>query len=154
MTIRNSEVFIAAREVEASLLGAILIEATRPGSTVTEETRTIVSPDDFLDFRFHDNQHARIYAAMLACKNPPNQIVVAKEMDNEGTLRKGDCVYLCRLVADCPCSLDYISYAQAVAEYSLKRQLQYHITRGNFDKTESLLRERKDRPRFTGGISP
>jgi len=148
---KNSEVFIATREAEGALLGAILIEAAGGSRQVIDEVRFMVELTDFLDAPFYDDQHTRLYLAMLSCADPPNQVVVAKEMYNEGTLRKGDCSYLCTLISTCPCSLDYKYYAKAVADYSLKRKLDYHTNKGNFEKARALLNKR-NKPKYTGGI--
>jgi len=113
--------------------------------------RQIVQPGDFLDSRFYDALHTRIYKAMLTCEGPPNQIAVAREMNRQGTLRRGDCEYLVHLVSECPCSLDYSHYAKAVADYSLQRKLGHHVRKGNYDKAQVLLKKRT-KPKFTGGI--
>lgn len=149
---QDSEVFTATREAEGALLGAILVEASRGNRQAIHEVKFIVEPTDFLDAPFYDDQHTRIYRAMLSCADPPNEVVVAKQMDNEGTLRKGDCSYLCMLIATCPCSLDYEYYAKAVADYSLKRKLHYNTNKGNFKKARALLNNR-NKPKYTGGIT-
>jgi len=143
--MRAQEQLTAIREAEMALLGSILIYPD-----VIGEVRQAIHPQDFADHRFRDNLHTRIYEAMLSCQHP-DQITVAREMNRRGTLRRGDCTYLCRLVAEVPCPLDYMYYAQAVAEYSLKRKLQYHTAEGNYDKARMLL-DKKAKPHFRGGI--
>jgi len=117
------------------------------------EIAAIMQPSDFLDHRFHDNQHSRIFSAMVSCLHP-DQIGVAEGMHKQGTLKLGDVAHMNLCIAETPCSLDYLHYARAVAGYSLRRQLEYHTARGNFDKARSLLHENKGKPRFTGGILP
>lgn len=108
----------ARRQAERSLLGAILLEGSVSDSPCIQEMRQLLKVEDFQDSHFSDNLHARIFKAMTTTKDPPNEVVVAQEMNKEGTLRTGDCAYLCSLIADCPCSLDWDSYAEAVLEYA------------------------------------
>lgn len=110
------EVFEATREAEMALLGAILIMAS-----IEDVPKLEVSPEDFLDYGLYDNKHTRIYQAMLKCQRP-HQINVARELNRQNKLKKYDCAYLSRLVATCPFPLDYLEYANAVKEYSNKRQ--------------------------------
>ena len=110
------EVLTATREAERGLLGAILIQASYT-ENVIGEVKSLVSPDDFLDAKQFDNKHSRIFKAMCECQQP-HQINVAQQMNRQGTLKPGDCAYLSYLVSNCPCSLDYLSYAQAIREYA------------------------------------
>jgi len=115
------------------------------------ELAAIVEPGDFLDHHRHDNQHSRIFLAMLSCSHP-DQIGAAQEMDRQGTLRAGDIAHMSLCIAETPCSLDYLHYARAVANYSLRRKINYYNQQGDYDKVQELLKKRK--PRFTGGIRP
>ncbi len=117
------EVFIATKEAEEALLGAILIESASAGTRdAIKEVSNIIVVSDFEDGQFHDGLRSRIYAAMLSCLEVPHQINVALELERTDKLHKGDCAYLCHLVSVCPCSLDYMDYAQAVISYSDKRK--------------------------------
>lgn len=115
----TSEIFEAIRQAEEALLGAILIESSYSANPVYE-IKFIVSASDFLDHNKYDNRHSRIYQAMLNCDRP-QQINVAIEMARQGTLKPRDCAHLSHCIAMCPCSLDYLSYAKVVKEYSLIR---------------------------------
>lgn len=144
------EVFEATRQAEMALLGTILIEsAGRARPELMREIAATVRSDDFLDYHRYDNQHSRIFSAMLSCSYP-DQIGVAQEMDRQGTLRTGDIAYMSLCIAETPCSLDYLHYARAVANYSLRRQIDYYNRKGDYDKVQELLKNHK--PRFTGGI--
>jgi len=121
----NAEIAEARREAEEALLGAILIESAFKG--VSESVRAaskLVRPEHFLGY--YDKQpmsrqpkRVRIYQAMLDCESPPHQITVAHQLFNTETLIAGDCAYLCHLVAVCPCSLDFESYALAIVGYAV-----------------------------------
>lgn len=108
----------ARRQAERALLGAILLEASVSDSPCIREVRQLLKVEDFLDSRLSDNLHARIFKAMTTTKKPPNEIVIAEEMYKEETLRVGDCAYLCSLIAECPSSLDWPYYAEAVLNYA------------------------------------
>ncbi len=116
------EALYATQEAEASLLGAILIESSDGNREAIDEVCQIIGVDDFLDFTLYDAKHARIFSAMVLGDGAPNQIVVAEEMNRRGLLRSGDCAYLRHLVAECPCSLDFPSYTQAVRDYADRRK--------------------------------
>lgn len=111
------ESLIARREAERALLGALLIEGTQLDYEPAKEVSAIVIPSDFLDSKFHEGQHTRIFTAMLQCPHP-HQIAVAQELNRTGQLRKGDIAYFLELVSECPCSLDYLEFAKIVAEYN------------------------------------
>jgi len=117
------EIYEARREAERALLGAILIEAACYHQAISE-VKKILSLADFLDAPFHKGQHARIFEAMTHLEYP-HQVSVAEKLNDMGKLQTGDCAYLCGLVADCPCSLDYMDYAQTVLNYSTKKKPQY-----------------------------
>ncbi|HEY4711435.1 MAG TPA: DnaB-like helicase N-terminal domain-containing protein [Dehalococcoidia bacterium] len=108
----------ARRQAERALLGAILLEGSVIDSPCIQEVRPLLKVEDFLDSRFSDNLHARIFKAIKTTKDRPNEIGVAEEMNKEGTLRTGDCAYLCSLIADCPSSLDWPYYVKAVLSYA------------------------------------
>lgn len=113
------ELIIATREAERALLGCLLVAGAIEQYPM-KQVRDIVSFDDFLDSKFYDNKHSRIYKAMLAFDNP-NQVNVALEMNRQNILRSGDCGYLRNLVADCVSSLDFMSFAKCVKGYSAQR---------------------------------
>jgi hypothetical protein len=121
------EQFTAAREAEAALLASILI-----APETLAEVREKVKPEDFQDARFHDNLHARIYRAMLTT-GLPNQVNVAKALDKAGRLQKGDCSYLCTLVAGA-IGIDTMEYAGAVLQYSRERQGQLSVEEEEIDQ--------------------
>ena len=148
---QTNELYVVTRKSEASLLGAILIESTRGTRLAIDYARLIVEPSDFTDSRFYDSLHTRIFQAMLSCKEPPNQVVVAEEMYNQGKLQKLDCSYLCTIVAECPDSLDYHIFANRVADHALSRKVNYHASKCDFNKVQTLIQKRK-KPKFSGGI--
>lgn len=104
---------------ESYLLGAILIESSyRNSRDAIEEVSKIVLPSSFADSGDQNNQHARIFEAMISCPEPPNEVVVAQEMDKKGTYKPGDAGYLCHLTSICPMSLDYPYYAKVAASHA------------------------------------
>lgn len=111
------EYYVARRDAERALLGALLIEGACHNSQAISEVKQILSPHDFLDNPFYQGQHARIFEAMTHLEYP-HQISVAEELNNTGKLLSGDCSYLVGLVADCPCSTAYMDFAKAVLNYS------------------------------------
>jgi len=117
----NMEVFIATREAERCLLGAILIQHALSTTylglpSAIESVRNIINPDDI-----YDQQNRRILTAMFNCQKP-HQINVAQELHRTDKLQRGDCTHMSHCIIECPCSLDYDSYAQAVKNYSNMRK--------------------------------
>jgi len=73
----------ARRQAERALLGAILLEGSVIDSPCIQEVRPLLKVEDFLDSRFSDNLHARIFKAIKTTKDRPNEIGVAEEMNKE-----------------------------------------------------------------------
>ncbi len=119
------ELFEARRQAEQALLGALLIEGACQNTQAISDVKKILSPQDFLDTPFYKGLHGRIFEAMTHLEFP-HQIAVAEELNNTGKLMKGDCAYLVGLVADCPCSVAYMDFAQTILNYSSgKKKPQY-----------------------------
>lgn len=116
----SPELKTAAVEAEESLLGALLIEATDFNNEAIKEVAQIITPQDFSDAYQGRGLRERIFTAMLSCPHP-DQVAVARELNRTGKLQRGDCAYLCHLVAVCPMSLDYMHYAEVVSQYSKLR---------------------------------
>ena len=124
--MKNYEQLEATTQAEEALLGAILIESTRGDREAIDIISGIVTLADFKGYLAsqpteRQSIHSRIFYAMVKSDNPPHQIVTAQTMNKLGLLQNGDCAYLCRLVSFCPCSLDYMDYANAVKDYSQQR---------------------------------
>ncbi len=117
MTVAEIE---AQQQAERALLGALLIEGSRRDNTAISEVKQKLPLACFSDAQFYNGIHARIFEAMTHCEFP-HQIAVAEEMTRTGKLQKGDCDYLVGLVAECPCSLDYMDYAQTILKYSFSK---------------------------------
>lgn len=110
----NDSVKEATYQAEESLIGSLLLMS---GSRKPiEEVVALLTPGDFLHFFTRD-----CFAAMINADGPPNQIIVAHELQRAGKLKAGDCASLAELVAKCPSPLDYLHYAKTVKEYSLQR---------------------------------
>ncbi len=107
----------ATLQAEESLLGAILIESSDNSTQAISEVNKIVKSEDF----YGVDRNSRVFEAMLRTEHP-HQIGVAQTLYRNGKLASGDISYLCHLVFQCPCSLDYLDYAKAVKTYSLARQ--------------------------------
>jgi replicative DNA helicase len=75
-----------------------------------------VKPSDFAD---KDNE--RIYNAMLLCDKPPHKSNVWQSLINNNLLQSGDVMRLSMAIVNCEMSLDFDDYADAVKNYSLKR---------------------------------
>ena len=118
----DNETYWAATEAEEALLGAILIESSNGSKDAITATSKVVSINDFTDYHRHGALRSRLYYAMLACKNPPHQINVARQLNIMGILKSGDCYQLAMLVATCPNCFLYEEYAKAIREYSEQRQ--------------------------------
>jgi|GEM_PF-3638884 replicative DNA helicase len=104
-----------AIEAERALLGAILIEGT--SENVIPIVSAILSVNDFNQ----ETPHIKIYNAMLKC-DLPHIVNVPRQMVDDYTWQDSDYSYLMLLIADCPNSLDYKSYAKAVKDYSNERR--------------------------------
>lgn len=113
----TAKTYEATLEAEDALLGAILIDsAFNHNRKAISEVATIITPKDFLDERC-----SRIYEAMLKCEGAPHQIHVGKQLVASNKAKVGDIAYMSYCIAGCPCSLDYMEYAEAVAYYALRR---------------------------------
>ena len=144
---------IARFEAEESLLGAILIQSCANDRSVINQVSQIVEIIDFEGCFLKVNPfnwpvHARVFYAMLKCDNPPHEINTASSMNTLGILKIHDCVHLAHYVSICPCSLDYLDYAKAVRQYSIKKQVKYYADKGDFIKLNQLTRS----PKYTGGV--
>jgi replicative DNA helicase len=98
-------------EAERALLGAILIE----GSCYNVIPEIETTPDDFLIDFHHD-----IYMVMMLC-DLPNIVTVPHKLWEQRKLAGKELAYIWNLIADCPNSLDYESYAHVVKDYSKSR---------------------------------
>ncbi len=112
-----SEIINASFDAEDSLLGAILIDATNGSKQAINKAKTIVNPGDF-----HQYNNRLIFTAMLACKDAPHQINVARQMLNMGILEDGCVSQMSHCISITPTHLDYQDYADAVREYSQRHR--------------------------------
>ena len=108
----------AVEQAEQAVLGSILVDSSfHVDRQMLTEVAKILRP---ADFRWP--QHQRIYAAMLSCRESPNQIIVAEELNTQGKLETGDCAYLSHCIVVTPTSLDCLDYAEVVRRYALERR--------------------------------
>ena len=118
----------AMHRAEECLIGAILVDACGDGDRSTiDACAFIVKPSDFWDYAPHypmnarQPMNARIYAAMLSCKDPPHVVNVAAEMSARGLLMNGDQAHISHCIAEVPTHLDWNDYAVSVRYYSQLR---------------------------------
>ena len=113
----TAKVYEATLNAEDALLGAILIDsAFSHNRKAISEVATILIPKDFLDERC-----GRIYEAMIKCEGIPHQIHVGKQLVDSGKAQTGDIAYMSYCISGCPCSLDYMEYAESVVYYAMRR---------------------------------
>lgn len=128
----------ATREAEEDLLASLLIEGSVYNSTAINEVGKFVNSNDFLD---HGKQGAgrrsRIYEAIMSSPHA-DQVTVAQTMHERGTLMQGDIGYMSKIISECPTSIDYLWYAQAVVNYSVERQIKYYSSKGDMKKVNEL----------------
>lgn len=117
---KSSEAFIAKEatlQSEDALLGAILIDsAFSHNRKAISEVATILTPKDFFEVRC-----GRIYEAMLKCQGVPHQIHVGKQLVDSSKAEPGDISFMSYCIEGCPCSLDYMEYAEAIVSYARNR---------------------------------
>jgi replicative DNA helicase len=106
---QSNELYI---EAERALLSAIIIE----GSAHNILPEIQLSASDFTT-----ELHQDIFRAMLKCELP-NIITVPYQMWVDKKLTPNDLQYIWDMIADCPSSLEYESYAMVVKEYSKARE--------------------------------
>ena len=116
----ESELIQVVKLAEKSLLGAILIDSSNGSTMIVDYAKFRIKPDYFLDSKLWDNRNSRIYKAMLECKSP-NQIAVAKKLNEMKMLKSGDCAYLRELVADCPTIYVYQDCIKVILESAIQR---------------------------------
>lgn len=128
---------------EECLIGSILLESSLLNNQAIKEVMQIIEPYDFTGcVREHKPWQwvpiARIYFAMTKCELPPHRINVALQLANMNILQAKDVPLMdwCEIVT--PCSLDYMHYAKAVKEYSIKRQVKHYAEKGNLKKVNEL----------------
>ena len=122
-------------EAEASLLGAILIDA----DAIVKVADSITASD------FYDQRHARIYEAVARLyekRSPIDVLTLADQLKNNGYLDMvGGPAYLTELTNFVPTAAHAEQYADIVAQKALRRRLiaasQEMATLG-FDETKSL----------------
>jgi replicative DNA helicase len=122
-------------EAEASLLGAILIDAD-----ALVKIADIVSVDDFFDPR-----HQRIYEAIIALyehRSPIDVLTLADQLKNTGFLDMvGGPSYLTELTNFVPTATHVEQYAQLVAQKALRRRLikaSQELTQLGYDEAKDL----------------
>jgi len=100
------------RLTEANLLGCLLIAGSDGDSEPIEAVKRLITVEDFLP-NYRDGLHRRIYLAMT---DKTDQISVANQMNDAGTLQKGDIAYMSELIFEFVSPLDYRHYAELVAK--------------------------------------
>ncbi len=111
------KVYEATLNAENALLGAILIDsAFSRNRKAISEVATILTPKDFLEERC-----SRIYEAMIKCEGIPHQIHIGKQLVDSGKAKAGDMAHMSYCITGCPCSLDYMEYAESVVYYAMRR---------------------------------
>ena len=102
----------AIRLTEANLLGCLLIAGSDGDTEPIQAVKKLVTSEDFLP-NYLDGLHSRIFLAMT--KGKTDQITVANQMNDTGTLQSGDISYMSNLIADAVNALDAEHYAKLVA---------------------------------------
>jgi replicative DNA helicase len=143
MTNYQPEITGATVEAEEALLGAIMIQSAGGSSETIHQVSAVLEPADFLACLRWEKpdrwpRRARVFYAMTQCENSPHQVNVALKMVQLNILQDGDCVQLCCYVASCPCSLDFMDYARAIRDYSIKRQAKELANKGDFNGLRRL----------------
>jgi replicative DNA helicase len=157
-------------QAEHHLLGALLIRgAFDPQGDEIREVSELIVPKDFSDYQRDPphNQHFRIFVAMqtLASQGKSiNQVTVAQKLyetidqshgGDKSNCDVSDIAEMCGMVSECECSLEYMEYATAIRQYSLKRTIDYLTSKGELDKVAELLRRRHvEAKSFTVPIAP
>jgi replicative DNA helicase len=106
---QSNELYI---EAERALLSAIIIEGS--AHNIIPEINITVTD-------FTTELHQDIFRAVLKCELP-NIITVPHQMWVDKKLTPNDLQYIRDMIADCPNSLEYESYAIVVKEYSKARE--------------------------------
>ena len=122
-------------EAEASLLGAILIDA----DAIVKVADSITASD------FYDQRHARIYEAVARLyekRSPIDVLTLADQLKNNGYLDMvGGPAYLTELTNFVPTAAHAEQYADIVAQKALRRRLitaSQEMASLGFDETKSL----------------
>lgn len=122
-------------EAEASLLGAVLIDAD-----ALVKIADNVRPDDFFDAR-----HKHIYEAILALyerRSPIDVLTLADQLKTAGMLEMvGGPAYLTELTNFVPTAAHVEQYAEIVAQKAVRRRLigvSEELTTLGFDETKQL----------------
>jgi hypothetical protein len=139
----------ATEQAEEALIGAILIQSTGGFRHVIDEVAPILQPWDFRGCTRTDRPdrwiwRARVFYAMLQCELAPHIINVSHKLFELNMLEVMDCSLMMSCAANVPCSLDYMDYARAVKDYSIKRQAKYYANKGDLEKLGQVL----DRPKY------
>lgn len=112
--LQQMEKWQAVNEAEKGLIGALLINGSYEPESLDEVKQLVTSED------FRSSMCRRIYEAILQTPHY-DQVSVARKMYEKKTLEPNDCSEMSLLISRCPCSLDYLEYAKAVAQYSAER---------------------------------
>lgn len=122
-------------EAEASLLGAVLIDAD-----ALVKVADVINADDFFDPR-----HKHIYSAIVTLyekRSPIDVLTLADELKNNGLLDMvGGASYLTELTNFVPTAAHVEQYAEIVAQKSLRRRLikaSQQMTSLGFDESKAL----------------
>ena len=114
------EVLYAAREAEEQLLAGLIVDGSTGEAGPIKVASGIVTPSDFLDYGYPDDQHARIFQAMVSASKSDN-LSIAQQMNTDGTLKDGDIGYLSHLVSICG-GIETEHYAKIVSDYADQRR--------------------------------
>jgi len=137
------EVNTATEDAEESLLGAILIQSTGGSRQAIDAVMDIIRPWDFRGCVATDKPwmwiwRARVFYAMTLCESSPHIINVAHKLAELNLLEPYDCSLMAQCESNTPCSLDYLDYAKAVKDYSVKRQIKELSDKGDIEGIREL----------------
>jgi hypothetical protein len=153
MTNDPLEISEATSQAESVLLGAILIESAGDGSNeAIRKISTVIKPSDFrgcnpTDKPEHWVWRARFFYAMTKCTLPPHSVNLANKLAELELLQRHDVSLMAHCIWQVPCSLDYMHYAKAVKDYSIRRQIEYYASKGDIKQLHRLTK-----PEYEDGI--
>lgn len=123
-----NEVIVSREQAESHLLASVFIDPN-----CFSEVKNIVRVE-----YFWSEWNKKIYQAMLNVKHP-DQISVAQNMSQTGSLEDGMVSAMWLMIADCITSIDYIYYAEAVKKYAAQWYIDYYNKKGQPEKAKRVM---------------
>lgn len=105
-------------DAEIAVLGSIILDGQDHTDEGINGIRSFLRPEDFMD-----EQHQRIYRAMLSMEGKGiDEVTLAHQMRDTGTIQSGDCERITHCVVVTPTPFHIKYYAQIVRGFSDKRR--------------------------------